>query len=713
MKIFIDKYSCFFVLFACLVANISIAQNVDVWLTSGNQNLLLEKQNSISMSVGSLQNASINIDETFNGQSIDGLGFMLTQGSAEVISKLSDAQQDLLLNELYNPNTGVSLSMVRISIGASDLSNSVYSYNETDGDTQMDAFSLNGPDKTYLLPILKKIVTINPNIKILATPWTAPTWMKTNNTWIGGELKEQYYDAYANYFVKYLEVMASEGITIWGITPQNEPLNPFNEPSMAMNANQQINFINNHLGPKISNSIYSPKIIAYDHNCDRLDYPIAVLNDSNFVDGAAFHLYDSEANISGMTEVHNATNKNIYFTEQFTSSHGNFDGDFGWHTEHIVIGALRNWSKTVIEWNLANDEEFGPYTNGGCDECLGALTISNNGSIIRNVSYYIISQLSKFIKPNAVRLGTNNDILNVALKNPNGDRVLLVYNISSNSDRLVTVNWNNKSFQYNIPMRSSATFVWSEEEDTTSTPVVLDGTYNITSNLHNEFVSTMLAPNNNAFMLPANGQDTQAWIFKHQQNDIYTIQNKETGLYLGINDNWCGRFGDVQARFNETDTNILFKVVKGIDNNSFLFQLAFDDNCSTNSTNTPIKAIDIQDGNIGGLLKTFDFNTVSSNQQFKLNKIQTLSLEELKFNSGISVSHNKNFVTISVSNFSNLLQQKLLLLDISGKIVKKINFNNYNNKIILDANNYSKGVYFIRVSNKLNAKTFTAKFFMR
>ena len=145
--------------------------------------------------------------------------------------------------------------------------------------------------------------------------------------------------------------------------------------------------------------------------------------------------------------------------------HGHLDGKVS--AENIVIGALRNWSKTVIEWNLATNENFGPFTNGGCKECQGAFTIANNNTLTRNVSYYIIGQISKFVKPNATILNTNNDILNVAFKNPNGERVLLVYNISSDADRFISVNWNNKSFEYNIPKRTSATFVWPLETDTT------------------------------------------------------------------------------------------------------------------------------------------------------------------------------------------------------------------------------------------------------
>ena len=245
--------------------------------------------------------------------------------------------------------------------------------------------------------------------------------MKTNNDSRGGRLQPRYYAAYARYFVRYLEEMNKEGIAIWGITPQNEPENPFNQPSMEMDANEQLDFINNHLGPAVAASPFSPKIIAFDHNCDNTDYPTTVLNNSSFAEGAAFHLY--AGNISAMSTVHDQTGKSVYFTEQFTSTGGDFDGDLGWHMENVVIGSLRNWSKTVIEWNLATNSDFGPRTEGGCTECLGAITVNSSSSISRNVSYYIVSQLSKFVEPGAVRLASGGGgILNAVVRNPDGGK---------------------------------------------------------------------------------------------------------------------------------------------------------------------------------------------------------------------------------------------------------------------------------------------------
>lgn len=441
------------------------SQVVTPWVTTGDKTKLLQQQSGVNFSSNTTSGGNIiTINPAVTYQNVDGFGFCLTEGSAEVISTLNVAQQDALLNELFNLDNGLGISVLRISVGASDLSSSNYSYNEMSGDDNMINFSLSGPDLTYLIPILKKIITINPDIKILATPWSPPRWMKSNNSWIGGSLNSSAYAAYANYFVKYITEMKLQGINIWAVTPQNEPENPNNNPSMTLNSTEEKNFINNNLGPALAAAGYSlVKIIAFDHNCDNTTYPIDVCNNSTFVDGAAFHLY--AGNISAMSTVRNATGKNVYFTEQYTASNGNFSGDFGWHMQNVIIGSLNNWSKTVLEWNLANNSAIGPNTTGGCTTCLGAITINNSTSFTRNVSYYIIGQASKFVKPNAVRLLTtsgNSSISAVSLLNTNGIVSLLCYNSSSSSQSVKIVEDSN-AFNYTLPGNSAVTFTWKKD----------------------------------------------------------------------------------------------------------------------------------------------------------------------------------------------------------------------------------------------------------
>jgi glucosylceramidase len=255
--------------------------------------------------------------------------------------------------------------------------------------------------------------------------------MKTNNLPKAGSLKPEFYPSYAKYFVKYIQGMAAEGITIDAITIQNEPENPNNTPSLVMTAEQQRDFIKGHLGPAFEKAGIKTKIVLFDHNCDHPQYPITVLNDSEakkYVDGSAFHLYLGQ--IDALSTVHDAhPDKAIYFTEQWTWSKGEFNGDLRWHVKNLIVGATRNWSRNVLEWNLAADQNFDPHTDdGGCSECMGALTIGN--TVTRNVSYYIIAHASKFVRPGSVRIGSAivDGLHNVVFRTPEGKKVMVVVN---------------------------------------------------------------------------------------------------------------------------------------------------------------------------------------------------------------------------------------------------------------------------------------------
>jgi len=539
------------------------AQTVTPWITSGDQTKLLQQQTAVIFGTNSGSNPStVTVNPSTTYQTMDGFGYTLTEGSCEVISGMAATQQNQLLNDLYNPTTGLNASVVRISIGASDLSSSSYSYNETAGDVNMNNFSLNGPDLTYLIPIIKKIKLINPNIKILATPWSAPRWMKTNNSWIGGSLQTQYYAAYARYFVKYFDAMQAQGISIWGITPQNEPENPHNEPSMLMNSTEQKNFINQQLGPQMAAAGYGNiKIIAFDHNCDNTAYPIDVLNNSGYVDGVAFHLY--LGNISAMSTVRNATNKNVYFTEQYTGSGGSFSGDFGWHMQNVVIGSTNNWSKTVLEWNAANNSALGPRTPGGCSTCLGAITVSNSTSYTKNVAYYIIGQISKFVKPGALRINsssTNSSIFSVGFKNPDGSISLVVYN--SGGSNTIKVVSGSSAFNYTVPASSAVTFNWGA-----GTPPVtgLPGYYNIISRNSNKGLdvadnATTSGSRIQQYDITNGGGNNQRWKFVPDGSGNYYIIVKSTGMYLAVENNGIADGLKVQQRSASTSNEFKWTV---------------------------------------------------------------------------------------------------------------------------------------------------------
>ena len=440
--------------------------DVDFWLTNANGSSRLEKKSTIlgfSTNTNIYQNIEVNDSQTF--QTVDGFGFTLTGGSAEVINLLSSSKKQELLQELFGSSANaISINYLRISIGASDLNSTVFSYDDMPAgqtDTTLANFSL-APD-AQLIQLLKDILNINPNIKIMATPWSPPVWMKDNGSSIGGSLQPQYYGVYAQYFVKYIQKMQEQGIRIDAITPQNEPLHPGNNPSLSMTAPQQAEFIKTNLGPAFQAAGITTKIVVYDHNCDKPEYPIAVLSDAAanpFIDGSAFHLYAGD--ISALSTVRTAfPAKNIYFTEQYTASTGSFDGDLKWHIKNVIIGSMRNWSKTALEWNLANNSSFGPNTPGGCTTCKGAITVTGNSTFERNVGYYIVGHASKFIPAGSVRIASTQTgtLSTVAFKTPANKKVLIALN-ENPTPQIFNIRYNGKWVAVSLDGGSVGTFIW-------------------------------------------------------------------------------------------------------------------------------------------------------------------------------------------------------------------------------------------------------------
>lgn len=436
----------------------------EMWLTSLDEKSLLKKRELSSVKEEDFEpQATIKVDSSQKYQEIDGFGYTLTGGSALHINQMSDSARAELLQELFGTEEDqIGVSYLRLSIGASDLDEAPFSYNdlaEGETDEQLEKFSL-ANDTLHLIPVLKEILEIVPEIKILGSPWSPPVWMKDNGDTRGGSLKEEYYPAYAMYFVKYIEAMEEEGITIDAITIQNEPLHPGNNPSLLMLAEDQAVFIKEHLGPLFEEHGIETKIILYDHNADRPDYPISILDDpeaAQYVDGSAFHLYGGD--ISALSEVHEAhPDKHIYFTEQWVGAPGNFAQEMGWHTENLIIGATRNWSRNVLEWNLAADENQEPHTDrGGCDRCLGAITITGD-EVTREPAYYIIAQASKFVRPGSVRVASNmpEDVPNVAFLSPEGKVVLILQN-KNEEKRNLAIEIGEKTYEVTLPASSVAT----------------------------------------------------------------------------------------------------------------------------------------------------------------------------------------------------------------------------------------------------------------
>ncbi len=452
---------------ACTPDKSTTNGDISVWMTTGDRSsLFAEAPNKLTFENQADSSRVIEIDTTQQFQTIDGFGFALTGGSAYLLNqKLNPSRREDLLKELFlTDGNNIGISYLRISIGSSDLDDHVFSYDDMppgNTDVELANFSL-AEDQKNLIPVLKQILALNPEIKIMGSPWSAPAWMKSNGSLKGGSLEPRYYDAYARYFVKYIQAMAGEGITIDAITLQNEPENPKNNPSMLMTSDEQAAFVKRNLGPAFKQAGIKTKIVVFDHNCDHPNYPMEVLNDADakkFIDGSAFHLYLGE--IQALSDVHNAhPDRNIYFTEQWTWSKGKFDGDLRWHVKNLIVGATRNWSRNVLEWNLASDANYDPHTtDGGCTECLGALTIGD--SVTRNVSYYIIAHASKFVMPGSVRVASNlvESLPNVAFVTPTGRKVLIVLN-DSDQKKEFSIKFKGRMATAALPGGAVVTFVW-------------------------------------------------------------------------------------------------------------------------------------------------------------------------------------------------------------------------------------------------------------
>lgn len=467
---------------------------IESWITKADRSMLFQKDETPIMfgPISAGKPLPVIVDDRQQFQTIDGFGFALTGGSAQHLIAMTPSERTKILKELFaHDGKNVGFSYIRLSIGASDLNSFVFSYNdipEGKTDFELKKFSL-AQDLNDVVPVLKEILTINPDIKIMGSPWSAPAWMKSHFNVRGGKLRPECYDVYARYFVRYIQEMKSNGIRIDAVTIQNEPLNNRNTPSMPWFQHEQAEFVKTNLGPAFKSAGIDTKIVIFDHNCDRPDYPLAILSNpdaSKYIDGSGFHHYVGD--LSGMSQVHMARpDKNIYFTEQMvTEKPGDSQINIVQQVNRMIIDVTRNWSRNVILWNLAADALNDPHTdNGGCSMCQGAITIDGD-KITRNIAYYVIAHASKFVRPGSVRIASTaqndsgialfedeqrpgvfravmaediNALPNVAFKNPDGQIVLIVAN-NSWDKRSIKVQYNGMYASIDIQPGSVGTYIW-------------------------------------------------------------------------------------------------------------------------------------------------------------------------------------------------------------------------------------------------------------
>lgn len=443
----------------------------EVYLTRGDKAKLFAREADLSIRATVPEEwPLITIDTAISFQEVDGYGAAITGSSAYLLNKvLSASQRSEVLNQLFHPENGIGISFIRLTMGASDFSLSDFTYNDipvNETDFELQHFSL-GQDLDDVIPVLKEIVAINPNIFIMGTPWSPPAWMKTNKSLKGGKLRSDCYDVYADYFVRYIQEMEAQGIRITHVTPQNEPLYfTANYPCMEMQADEQASFIKGHLGPKLAAAGITTKIINYDHNWDNTQYSISILNDpdaAQYTAGSGFHAY--AGSVSAMSTVHNAhPDKELHFTEISGGAWANdFEGNLIWNMQNIFIGTAVNWSRSALLWNMALNQNYGP-TNNGCSNCRGVVTINTNGGVTYNEEFYSIAHFSKLVRPGAKRIShiyeqalSNAEM--VAFMNTDGSKVLILTNYGENY-KTFSVKQGKKVFSYSVPARSVVSFLW-------------------------------------------------------------------------------------------------------------------------------------------------------------------------------------------------------------------------------------------------------------
>jgi glucosylceramidase len=462
------------------------AHGPDVWLTTGDEASLLAHQPPDAVGDWVDGAPTITIDPSQRFQRMTGLGASITDSSAHLIA--ASPHRDAIMRELFDPKRGLGLSFLRQPVGASDfVAGDAYTYDDVprgQTDYRLKHFSI-GHDRAEILPLLRQALALNPNLRIMATPWSPPAWMKTSQSLVGGRFIDdpRVYDAYGDYLVRFVRDYRRAGVPIDALTVQNEPQNrnPSGYPGMDLRDPEEARLIAT-VGRKLAEAGLSTKLLGYDHNWSlhpndggppddpaNPEYAKSLVANPTahkYLDGIAYHCYSGDP--ESQSQLHDAfPNTDIYFTECSGTQSGDpattFPDTLHWHTRFLTVGAVRNWAKTVVTWNLALDPAGGPH-NGGCDTCVGVVTIDPaTGKATPTADYYVLGHATKFLRPGAVRIGSTVDgtIQDVAFRNPDGSIVLIVNNDNWDPGTATfNVRLGSRAFSYQLPNGAVTTMIF-------------------------------------------------------------------------------------------------------------------------------------------------------------------------------------------------------------------------------------------------------------
>lgn len=453
---------------------------VEAYVTTDSRSMEFAREDVAFNGEAAADAATITLNAKVRYQEMDGFGAAVTGSTCYNLLKMQPEERAKFLKETFSDTEGLGFSYIRISIGCSDFSLSEYTCCDVEG---IENFALQAEETEYVIPVLKEILAIRPDIKILGSPWTCPQWMKVKDleslepypSWTSGQLNPRYYADYATYFVKWIEAFRAQGIEIYAVTPQNEPLNRGNSASLFMGWQEELAFVKEALGPALKAAGLETRVYAFDHNynydnlADQEDYPVKMYDDevaAAFLTGAAYHNYGG--NCEELNDVQaKRPDKELIFTETsigMWNDGRNLSRRLMEDMREVALGTVNNWCKAVIVWNLMLDSERGPNREGGCQTCYGAVDISREDykTITRNSHYYIIGHLSSVVKPGAVRIGVTESadgMQQSAFLNTDGSYALVVMNEATQT-RSIVVNDGKRHFTYELPARSVASFRW-------------------------------------------------------------------------------------------------------------------------------------------------------------------------------------------------------------------------------------------------------------
>lgn len=406
---------------------------------------------------------TVMIDSTRTFQTIEGFGGAFTDAAAVTFAKLPEKSQEQFLKACFNPLEGNAYTLCRTTIHSCDYSDEMYTYDDMAGDTELKHFTIQHDEK-YRLPLIKRALAVaNGNIKIFASPWSPPAWMKTNNDMLhGGRLKPEYTQTWAQYFVKYVQAYQAAGIPIWGLTVQNEAMATQVWESCIFTAAEERDFVRDHLGPTLhASGLDGVKLMIWDHNrgimYQRAQVAYEDAEASRYIWGTAFHWYIGD-HFDNVRLVHDAfPEKKLLYTE------GGMNGSWASarRLAKSVITDLNNWTNGWVFWNLLLDQTGGPRHAGGASGSNIITADLRTGELVFNPPHYVFGQFSRFVRSGAKRIActsNNDDLLATAFINPDGKIAVVVYN-ARKADQLMQLWVEGGAIRYTMPAESVITII--------------------------------------------------------------------------------------------------------------------------------------------------------------------------------------------------------------------------------------------------------------